>query len=525
MSFIRRVGLMSTVLVLYATCGATAAPKEKLPPTLSKGHRILIEHGLQIQGMAGADEPFHLKTYTALNYTAINWFANTNPKLMGPPPGVLWARWMQPKEVPPPASEMPPSAIERPYASKFIALSLGDEPDLNNPAVRDKYVKWFNEAAKTHPNQILYINNFGGQVTDAALSDFISRAKPDMISWDVYPFRFAGPDKPERVQPQGACPFNWYADLRRYRAHALGAKIPFGLYRQTYHSTTEGVRDPSDSELRQLTFSALAFNAKQIVDFRYNNGASSLFDKTKGGDNAPNALYHKLAQINHEARNLGKALVRLTPIDDVPGSPHTTSIVILRGQHRDPKTGKAIHNWTNGAPDDGVLGYTGFARDPASPDYTDWEFARNDPYLSGPFNATGVTNLSRFNDGLPGDVFLSWFKPLDDALVDSKPATGNPTTPAKINQLYLMVTNALADMDATGAQTKQRIKLNFGGSSVKFPYDHLQRLDRQTGRVVDVPLTKLSDNVRQLNLTLDGGTSELFKFPTGTPFIGVERTR
>lgn len=511
MSFIRRAVLLNTVLLLGVS---VVEAKEKLPPTLSKGHRILIENGLQIQGMASADDPFHLQTYAALNYTAINWFNNSNPKLMGPPPGVLWARWLQPKEVPPPASEMPPSANERPYADKWIALSLGDEPDLNNPDVRDKYVKWFNEAAKTHPNQILYINNFGGQVKDAELADFIARANPDMISWDVYPFRFAGPDKPQRVQPEGACPFNWYADLRRYRAHALGAKIPFAIYRQTYHSETEGVRDPSDSELRQLTFAALAFNAKYITDFTYNTGASSLFDKTKGGDNAPNDLYRKLQAINKEARNLGKALVRLTPIDDVPNTPHTTSIVILRGKHKDPKTGKPVHNWTNGAPDDGVLGYTGFARDPASPDYTDWEFGRNDPYLSGPFNDTGVQNLGKFNDGLPGDVFLSWFKPLDESF--DGPAT---------DQVYLMVTNGLADMDGDATQTKQRIKLNFGGSSVKFPYDHLQKLDRETGRVVDVRLKKLSDTVRQLNLTLEGGTSELFKFPTGAPFIGVERTR
>ncbi len=513
MSFIQRVVVLSTAIVLCtAMLSGNAFAKEQLPPTLSKGYRILIENGLQIQGMAGADEPFHLETYLALNYTAINWFANTNPKLMGPPPSVLWARWMQPAEVPPPASEMPPSEIERPYASKWIALSLGDEPDLNNPAVRDKYVQWFNEAAKTHPDQILYINNYGGQVKDAELADFISRAKPDMISWDVYPFRYAGPDKPERVQPEGACPFNWYADLRRYRAHALGAKIPFGLYRQTYHSTSEGVRDPSDSELRQLTFAALAFNAKYITDFRYNNGASSLFDKTKGGDNAPNDLYRKLAQINHEARNLGKALVRLSPLDDIPGTPHTTSIVILRGKHKDGKTGTPVHNWTNGAPDDGVLGYTGFARDPASPDYTDWEFGRNDPYLSGPFNDTSITNLSKFNEGLPGDVFISWFKPLDESF----------DGPDYKDQVYFMVVNGLADMDGDAGQTRQRIKLNFGGTSVKFPYDHLQKLDRASGKVVNVPLKQLTPNVWQLELDLEGGTGELLKFPTGAPFVGVD---
>src|SRR4051812_48247445 len=98
MIFKRRVVLIGTVLVLCVAHGGFVGAKEAIPPTLSKGYRILLEHGLQIQGMAGADEPFHLKSYSALNYTAINWFANTDPKLMGPPPGVPWASWVQTKE-------------------------------------------------------------------------------------------------------------------------------------------------------------------------------------------------------------------------------------------------------------------------------------------------------------------------------------------------------------------------------------------------------------------------------------------
>jgi hypothetical protein len=489
-------------LLLASTTAHAAAAAE-----LSKGNRLLLQHGLQIQGMVSTDDPFHLETYRKLNYTAINWLWKSDVSKMGNPPGDMpWARWSKSTNDVPPHGD-----AEAKYARTLIATSLGDEPELNDPKVRDTYVKWFNDAAKSHPNQILYINNYGGQVKDDALDDFIKRAKPDMISWDVYPFRFAGANDPRRVQPEGACPFNWYADLRRYRAHALANNIPFGLYRQTYHSESEGVRDPSESELRQLTFVALAFNAKYITDFTYNTGATSLFDKTKGGDNARAPLYARLARINLEARNLGKALVRLTPIDDAPGANHTTSIVVLRGLHDDLKTQKVTRNWTNGAADDGVLGYTGFARDLENPDYTDWAFGRNDPYLSGPFGASGVGNPGTFNSGRRGDVFLSWFKPL---VVEEDGS-----------DVYLMVTNALADMNADAAQTEQRILLNFGSSAVKFPYDHLQKLDRATGKVLNVPLRKLTPEVRQLDLKIPGGTAELLKFPTGEPFVGVEQSR
>src|SRR5439155_16629585 len=87
MSFTRRVLTVCIALALCSTRDDFARAKEKLPPTLSKGHHLLIDHGLQIQGMASSDDAFHLETYAALNYTAINCFSDGNPRLMGPPPG------------------------------------------------------------------------------------------------------------------------------------------------------------------------------------------------------------------------------------------------------------------------------------------------------------------------------------------------------------------------------------------------------------------------------------------------------
>jgi hypothetical protein len=157
----------------------------------------------------------------------------------------------------------------------------------------------------------------------------------------------------------------------------------------------------------------------------------------------------------------------------------------------------------------------GFAADGAAGAiYSEWTFGLNDPYLSGPFNDPGTNNQGTLNGGLDGDVIISWFKPLDESFDGA----------AFSDQRYIMVTNGLADMDGTGAQTAQQIKLNFGSSGtngVKFPYTFLQKLDRETGLIVDVPLTQLTTNVWQLDIVIPGGTSELFKFPTGAPFVGV----
>ena len=66
-----------------------------------KGNQILIDQGLQVQGMATNYDPFHQSTYQAANYTSVNWLWD------GPTtgPGTMpWARWARDQ------SEMPPRA-------------------------------------------------------------------------------------------------------------------------------------------------------------------------------------------------------------------------------------------------------------------------------------------------------------------------------------------------------------------------------------------------------------------------------
>ena len=82
-----------------------------------------------------------------------------------------------------------PGGAETPYMGRLTSLSLGDEPHLNDPDVRTTYVNWFNAVRSQYPNTLLYMNSVGGQVNDAALADFIARARPDMICFDTYPWR------------------------------------------------------------------------------------------------------------------------------------------------------------------------------------------------------------------------------------------------------------------------------------------------------------------------------------------------
>ena len=155
-----------------------------------------------------------------------------------------------------------------------------------------------------------------------------------MISFDNYPWKSVyDSNQVDHIgAPIGGPPTIWYSVLRIHRDISRAFNIPFGSYVQTFHAVEEYgphnvYRDPSPSELRLNHFGALAFNAKTLIDFHYNNGSSSLFT-SPGGDSNPNALFSEKADCALRCRNFGKALVRLKPIDEgtTPCGQLTTSV-------------------------------------------------------------------------------------------------------------------------------------------------------------------------------------------------------
>ncbi len=460
---------------------------------MSKAHRILIQRGLQTQGMTTKDDSFNLATYQNANYSTLAWLWESNTSLQGAAPGYPWARWVGDET-------MMPSGGEQPYFSQLVALQLGDEWDLNNPTMRDRAVAWFDAIRNQWPTTILYMNNYGGQVNDAALGDFVTRAHPDMLSFDTYPFKSDYNTHAPNAPAYGS-PSSWYGELRRYRVHALNAGVPLAIYRQTFHSIQDydqtEYRDPSPSEQNLNTFGGLAFGVTTFIDFTYNTGASSLFTNP-GGDSNPTAAYAIQSDLNKRARNLGKSLVHLTGLNDLPnGADPTTDIMFIRGKH---STGPGTSAF-NDLP-------IGFIRDPQATlqeDYSDWVSDRNDPYLRG----WVVTNVGTKNSGLRGDAIISWLKPLDSS-------ADNPNDVD--DQLYFMVTNGLTGVDGAAADYRQEIKLNFANTAAT---TSLQRLNAETGEVEVVPLPVVNTR-RQLVIQLDGGMGELFKFNTGDPFIGIQ---
>lgn len=478
----------SPVLGLLVVLSVARAPAE-----IGKANQILINRGLQIEGLVVTYDTFHLSTFSNANYTAVCWLwdaprSYNNMAPLGPAPGFPWARWVSDE------SDMPPLGGEPAYLSQLVNLQLADEWNLNDDAMRTRAVDWFTSVRSNWPNTILSANNWGGQVSDGNLIDFVTRAQPDMICFDTYPWQSVwDANAPNHIGPViSGPPTAWYSHLRTYRDIARAFNIPFGSYVQTFHAVqdynTTVYRNPSPSELRLNHSGALAFNAKLLIDFLYNNGSSSLF-VPPGGDNNPSALYPEKAEAALRARNLGKALVRLKPIDEATAS-WTTSIVFIRG--RDANGG------LNPLPINFYAGPGG-----TNPN-TDWVADRNDPYLRG----WVVTNIGTKNNGQPGDVILAWFKPLDETF----------DGPMFANEIYLMVVNGLTDPTGTAADCAQEIKLNFLDN-----FTTLEFLNPLTGVVESQALPVVSTR-RQLTLNLNGGDAALFKFANGAPFVGIPST-
>jgi hypothetical protein len=120
---------------------------------------------------------------------------------------------------------------------------------------------------------------------------------------------------------------------------------------------------------------------------------------------------------------------------------------------------------------------------------------------AGPYIASiDVTNAGRKNDGLPGDVLVGYFRPLTEV--------GDGLH--HHDQVYFMIVNGLSATDGSAADTRQKIRVGFDFEASGI--NTLQRTRRDTGQIEIVPLAGDGGSRYHLDLTLDGGTGDLFSF-------------
>ncbi len=443
--------------------GLPAAP----PQALSRGHNILLQKGLQLHAIVFPSAPpaevFNTARWAESNFTTAQvWGYDFDPNLMPPAPGIPWSRSTGVKILDIPSNEVP-------YESSLVSYQLGDDNNGVTDPEMLAYWKaayaWFHEQ---HPNTIMYTNgggDFAGQL------NYMQTTKPDMMMAGLYPFNGS---------VVGGSPTEMYENQAKYRTLGLigvdGQPIPVGHYTQTFYGPHTAYHIVSESEIRLQQFAGWAFGFKLVDSFIYDSadgGAAPSIMFFDDSTDTPRPQFYQVAETNRQSLNLGPALVRLI----------TTDVRMKMGRHKD-----ATVNVTNDLPDS----------------VSSWSVGA-DPYIT----SITATNLGTKNYGLEGDVIVGYFAPLD----------GSFTNAGHEDDIYFMIVNGLSDKDGLATDSRQQIHLefDFGTSGI----DSLLRLSRETGYIEEVPLVYTGSSSYYLDLYLDGGTGDLFKFNDGSRFVSI----
>ena len=453
-----------TFPALVFLIATSAAPAQ----VLDRGHRVLVERGLQLQALAHpVQNGFDLDRWNQSNFTTIDLHYHPYPTFAELPAGlegIPWGRSMHHQEF---YLDHDLFDHEMPYVSDMIRYQIRDEQDLTDPDEITYTAEIFSFLHEKYPN-ILLNTDVGMSVIE--LRNFMQQAKPDLIMNQSYPFSNA-------MGNVGGSPWLLYENLSLFREAGLAGNdgtgsrpIPNGLFTQKFVRSGHTV---SDSEARLQDFAAWAFGFKVVDSFFYDSvpgGELQAVMFSGAGTDNPTSLFYQVAETNRQSLNLGPALVRLL----------STDVRLQMGRHPG--------GLTNPVPE-GVVTWNADA----------------DPYITD----ITATNLGSKNSGYEGDVVIGYYKPLHPAFTNS----------GFEDDTYFMVLNGLSDPDSSGtvAATSQKIRLDFDFSGTSI--FNLQRLSRDTGLVETVNLVPDGGSRYHLDLVLEGGTGDLFKFNNGGTFV------
>ncbi|MCC7351027.1 MAG: PEP-CTERM sorting domain-containing protein [Phycisphaerales bacterium] len=436
---------------------------------LDRGHQILLQRGFQVQGIAfpGEGGLVSLERFRQSNMTGLDtWYNPFRAGDFDETPTLQWKRLIRYGD----STELQSS--ETPYLSNLVAVQYGDEESLT-PDVVAAHTQALAELRTRYPNAISYTNQYGTQESLATLKQYVSVAKPDMVMFDTYPFN---------GNTTGGSPRNFYADLQKYRQLGLGGHdgtgtrpIPYGAFMQTW--VLESGYTLSESEMRLNNFSAISFGNTVLEAFLYRapthfiSGTIQPVFFTGYGDTQPTDRFYQYAEMNQEIRNLGPAMIRLI----------STDVRIVPGRH-DTWYGDAENTLPSGV--------------------GRWS-AGADPYIKD----ISASNPGSKNDGLDGDVLIGYFKPLGESF----------TSHGHEGDVYFMIVNGLSSSTGSAVDCRQNVRIDFDflGTNI----NSLLRLDRDSGLTEMVVLDWDGGSRYHLNLLLDGGTGDLFKFNNGGRFV------
>ena len=290
---------------------------------------------------------------------------------------------------------------------------------------------------------------------------YIETCKPDIFSFDHYP-----------LMRNGLTQRSYTFNLAWGRQTARTYRLPYWMFLQAYGREQEepnhAYRIPGEADTRFLIFSFLAHGGTGIMYYHYYGHPEGMVidrevikpgrdpvDRHKYENTVMSRAWYGVRDATPEVQNLARALINL--------------------RTRDP------------------IAYAGDGRfwDHPAPHYSRHNPKR--PVERRRFRPRGALKAVRVSEGEDMGLLVGLFD-------DEK------------GEEYFMVVNLAHGLNMSKMDGARTVRLTFDPS-----VQQIERLNRMTGRV-ETLRTKQHGGVRVLDIQLEGGTGDLFKWSNGNPW-------
>ena len=337
-------------------------------------------------------------------------------------------------------------------------LMPGDEPSDDRPEKLAEIVKLNEWVRETYPETIAFVNL---SIAKADHDAYIRRCQPDVFSFDHYP-----------LHRDGTTNGSYLYNLAWGRQTAMRHHLPYWMYLQSFGRVrdrpTYAYRIPDEADIRFLVFTFLAHGGTGVQWFIYYGYEESVvMDCSREGppgkspepspyenEDATRA-WHAVRDVAPEAQILAQAILNLRPIGEI-----------------------------------GYVG-NGMLWDHDAPEFS--RYSPVIPFRNRPFSGRGLLRSVEILGEKEMGALVGF-------LVD------------RAGQEYFMVVNLQHGPNQTKIDGLKTLRLVLDQGVEK-----IERLNRMTG-CVEVLATKADDRRRVLDVRLEGGTGDLFKWSNGKPW-------
>jgi hypothetical protein len=490
----RQPGVSITSITFYRSSGGSQ-PMAVVSPgigtftyatnALSRGRQIILNRGVMLGagGVFRANNPpnyLNVLQYLSANYTLLDMYVDEYYLENGLPEGSLFGHWN--------AEYRGPMYYSPTYYHTLSAINYEDEPGPHThpgeePLLyRTEYIGGFYAWWRNYfPNALMYLstaslreytyNSSGEGGTEAGLRIYTQESKPDMLIYCNYPEYGFGEDARS----------SWYSNMAVFRKVGLEGwdgtgdhPIVNGQYMRMYRTSYTDSDLPSDSYVRMSRFTSLAAGFTFLEDYVYGYNGGDYPVMFSGDNQTPSTSVFGYVQASNAEIN------KLSPILKYLKS---TAFCMVPGIHR---------HWE----------YT-----PFWPFGGHWEYYTNSvpdyiqTWSSGSGGENRVTNIQWISElGQSGDcrsdIVVGYFEPIRN--YDIAAWAGGTH--------FMIVNGAGVGSPASSRNMVVRVTMNLSSSTYE-----LQRINRTTGNVETVAKTSDGGTVYHCDITLPGGTGDLFR--------------